>query len=601
MSWLTNLSPGFMGEGLLIYMKLNNSQIAPIQSTSPPPFKAWLVLFVLAGVIRLGAAWPQQQPNYMDASYSYVNALNLTAGRGFVEDFVWNYLGRPGLPPQPSHLYWLPLTSILAWLGMAIGGASYRAAQIPFIILSAALAPLSYQIAYLITGQRRLSWLAGLLAIFSGFYFPYWTAIDNFTPFALTGSLALLTAWLGTERWKMEDGRWKIDGLLSTIHYPLSSIPYPQSLFLFLAGLFTGLAHLARADGPLFLIVIVLFYISRFRAKPPLGTFQSEASPEDVSRSTSHISYLTSHISLLLLGYLLIMAPWFIRNWLAIGTPLPSAGTQSIWLTTYDDLFSYGRELSLRTFLAQGFEPIWQGRWWALLTNLQTVLAVWGMIFLTPLVIVGAWQLRHHLLLQLAGLYALLLFLTMTLVFAFPGARGGLFHSGAALLPFIYTAALIGLDHMVEWVSARRRRWNVAGAKQFFGLGLILLALALSGFIYYGRVLKNNSWNSADALYPAIAAWVTQQNPAAIVMIGNPPAYRYHGGGLSLIVPNEPIETTLQAAHHYHADYLILDHNHPAPLAEIYTQTVTYPGLSLAQTFTDTAGNPIYIFKITQP
>ena len=127
------------------------------------------------------------------------------------------------------------------------------------------------------------------------------------------------------------------------------------------------------------------------------------------------------------------------------------------------------------------------------------------------------------------------------------------------------------------------------------------MAVALSGFIYYGRVLKNNAWNNADALYPAIAAWVAQENPEATVMIGNPPAYRYHGGGLSVIVPNENIETTLQAARRYQADYLILDHNRPAPLAGIYTQAATNPHLALAQTFTDDAGNPIYIFKIIYP
>src|SRR5262245_60455010 len=105
----------------------------------------------------------------MDATYSYVNALNLATGRGFVEDFVWNYLSNPGLPPQPSHLYWMPLTSILASMGLVIGGMSYRAAQIPFVLLSAALAPLSYSIARIVSTRRGVAWLAGLLAIFSGF------------------------------------------------------------------------------------------------------------------------------------------------------------------------------------------------------------------------------------------------------------------------------------------------------------------------------------------------------------------------------------------------------------------------------------------------
>jgi hypothetical protein len=201
----------------------------------------------------------------------------------------------------------------------------------------------------------------------------------------------------------------------------------------------------------------------------------------------------------------------------------------------------------------------------------------------------------------LAGLYALLLFLVMTLIFAFPGARGGLFHSGAALLPFIYAAALVGLDRAVDWVAARRRHWHAPLAKRFFGVGLVVIAIALSSSVYYGRVLRNNAWNNADALYPTIAAWIAQQNPSATVMIGNPPAYRYHGGGLSIIVPNENIETTLQVAGRYHADYLILDHNHPAPLAEVYTATFTHPNLSLIQTFADDNGNPVYIFRATRP
>lgn len=539
--------------------------------------RGMVILFGLAVLVRLLSAWPQRQPNYMDAAYSYVNALNLLAGRGFVEDFVWNYLGQPGLPPQPSHLYWMPLTSILAWLGMVVGGTSYRAAQVPFILLSALLAPFCYQVTYQLSGQRRLAWLAGLLAIFSGFYFPYWTAIDNFTPFAIAGSLSLLMAWRG-----IEDSRLKIDYSLRfmSIPYSLSTIFNPQSLWLFAAGICTGVAHLARADGPLLLITIILLLLYY------------------TLRPTLYVSRLTLP---LLLGYLVVMTPWFIRNWQVLGTPLPSAGSQTIWLANYDELFSYGRELSARTFFAQGWGPILQGRWWALTINLQTVLAVWGMIFLAPLVLVGGWQLRRHPLMQLAGLYALLLFLAMTLVFAFPGARGGLFHSGTALLPFIYAAALVGLDGVVDWIAARRRRWDASLAKQFFGLGLVVMAVALSGFVYYGRVLKNDAWNKADTLYPTIAAWVAQQKPSATVMIGNPPAYRYHGGGLSVIVPDENIETTLQAAHRYHVDYLILDQNHPVPLAEIYTQTITYPGLALVQTFTDGSGNKVYIFKVVQP
>lgn len=545
-----------------------------------------LVLFLLALLVRLLAGLPQQQPNYMDAAYSYVNALNLAAGRGFVEDFVWNYLGQPGPPPQPSHLYWMPLTSILAWLGLALGGPGYRAAQVPFIVISALLAPISYGVARRLPGGRWQGWLAGLLAIFSGFYFPFWTAIDNFTPFAVAGSLALLLAYRGISEWAAKPGRIGESASQRTQSLrPSAGRAGVGGWAILAAGVCVGLAHLARADGPLLLAAIW-----------PVGAAYLRR-PLQVLRFSL----------LLALGYLLPMAPWFWRNWQVTGVFLPAAGSQTAWLPTagdlfssYNHLYSYGRTWSAATFFGQGPGPVLLGRWWALAANLQNVIGAWGMIFVGPLALVGAWCCRRRLLLQLAGLYAGLLFLTMTVVFAFPGALGGLFHSGAALLPFIYAAAAVGLDRAVDWAAARRHGWDRRLAKTFFGVGLLLLAVLLSGFIYYGRVLRNNAWNRADAVYPLVAAWVAQARPGATVMINNPPAYRYHGGGLSVVVPNEDIETTLVAAAEYGVDYLVLDSNHPAPLAAVYTSTFTHPGLSLVKTFGQGPG-AVYVFEIILP
>ncbi|MEW5960054.1 MAG: hypothetical protein AB1801_20215, partial [Chloroflexota bacterium] len=355
----------------------------------------------------------------------------------------------------------------------------------------------------------------------------------------------------------------------------------------------------ARADGLLLLIAILLFLWWCSIILAPLHSML-HVSPitYHAPRSTPYALRLTFF---LILGYLVVMLPWFIRNWQVIGTILPATGSQTIWLIGYDDLFSYGRDLSPQTFLAQGFGPIWRGRWWALTVNLQTVLAVWGMIFLAPLALSGGWYLRRHALVQLSGLYALLLFGVMTLVFAFPGARGGLFHSGAALLPFIYATAVVGLDVAVDWVAARRLHWEAGLAKKVFGASLVVMAVALSGFIYTNRVLKNNAWNSADLLYPTLAEWVSSHDPHAIVMINNPPAYRYHGGGLSVAVPNEDLTVTLQAARRYSVDYLILEPNHPAPLDQVYAQPLAQPGLDLVKVFAAGSGHEVYVFKIIEP
>jgi len=124
--------------------------------------------------------------------------------------------------------------------------ASYRAAQIPFVFVSALLAPLSYWTAHSLTGQRWHGWLAGLLAIFSGFYFPFWTAIDNFAPFAIAGSLALLLAWRGMGGGTKGPQAGATDP--DPTSPPASGQTGPDWLWFLAAGACTGLAHLARAD-----------------------------------------------------------------------------------------------------------------------------------------------------------------------------------------------------------------------------------------------------------------------------------------------------------------------------------------------------------------
>ena len=144
------------------------------------------------------------------------------------------------------------------------------------------------------------------------------------------------------------------------------------------------------------------------------------------------------------------MAPWFARNLRVIGRPLSTAGLQTLWLTDYDDLFSYGKPLTLRAYLDWGWDNILRSKLQALWLNAQTVLFVGWMIALAPLGLLGAWRLRRQAAFRLAGLYGVLLYLTMSLVFTFPGWRGGMLHSTVALLPALYAAAMEGLDLFVD-------------------------------------------------------------------------------------------------------------------------------------------------------
>src|SRR5512140_2598180 len=106
------------------------------------------IIFALALIVRAIAALPQAQPNYMDAAYYTVGGQRLAQGYGFNDPYIWNYLDQPASLPHPSHLYWMPLPSILVAGSAAILGISYRAAQLPFILLSALLPLITCAVAW---------------------------------------------------------------------------------------------------------------------------------------------------------------------------------------------------------------------------------------------------------------------------------------------------------------------------------------------------------------------------------------------------------------------------------------------------------------------
>jgi 4-amino-4-deoxy-L-arabinose transferase-like glycosyltransferase len=478
----------------------------------------------------------------MDAAYYLVGGQRLAQGYGFADPYVWHYLDRPQTLPHPSHLYWMPLPSILVAISQAVFGVNYRAAQILFVFLSAVLPVLAYLIASRISGIRRHAWIAALLTIFSPFYLPYWGVPESFAPFAVFGALALY--------WASAETRWKW----------------------LAAGACAGLAHLSRADGILLLLPVLLVQV---RARDPVG------------RRRIFILHPSSLI-LVISGYLVVMLPWFLRNLSVIGAPLSTAGSQTIWICNYDELFAYGQQFDLSHLLSCGN---------ALATRINGVasgaihwLAEAGMIFLAPLIVIGLRLERRARVLRAAMWYALLLFAAMTLVFTFAGDRGGLFHSTGALLPFFYAAAPIGLDGAIGWVAERRRNWNAATARRVFSVALVAYAVMLSFFIYRGRVIgpdwSDPIWNKSDQAYAAIGQWLRERAELnSIVMVNNPPGFTYQTGRPSIVVPYGDENDLLRAADQFGATWLVLDTNRPEPLAGLYAEPNSERRLIPAATF----------------
>ncbi|MBN1977748.1 MAG: hypothetical protein JW918_10130 [Anaerolineae bacterium] len=484
-----------------------------------------LVLFLLSLVVRLATAAFISRAGYMDPAYYAAGAVNLAEGGGLDEPYIWNYLGEPEEIPQPGFLYWMPLPSLLAAPFAASFPGSFFALQIPFALLSALLPLVGYGVARRAVGSRRSAWAAGLITLFSGFFFPHWTLPETFAPFALFGSLAL---WLaGGNGW--------------------------VSL---LVGLLVGLAHLTRADGVMLLPVVALAPL--FLQKPSIT--------DHSSRITSHVLRLTLHHSLfVVLGYLFAMGPWFIRNSVAVGSPLAPGGAKTLWLTHYDDLYCYGCDLSLQSYLAWGWGNILQAKLSALSVNLQRFLGENCLVFLLPLAVIGFYRLRRKPSFPLSLIYLVLVYLAHSLAFTYPGVRGGFFHASSAVLPFLFAAAMDGLEATVKWVG-QRRRWKIRQATAVFTVAVVAGAVVFG--LYAGRA-KVRAWQGVDRAYERVGDWMEQARigEEAVVMANNAPAFWYYTRHPAVAVPAHTggVEALLAAADRYGVTYVVLDRNWPLP------------------------------------
>lgn len=507
---------------------------------------------LLSFFVALAATIWVRSPGYMDADYYYATAIGLGQGEGFQESFLWNYLDDPATLPHPSHLYWMPLTTMIAALPMALGDANFRMAQIPFVLLCALLPAVTGALACALSSRRDVALQAAYLSALPGFFLPYFVTTDAFAPYAILGGLICL---LLTKAEQAGAGRW------------------------LLIGGMVGAAHLARADGLLLLLPCAWVWLTHSRRRP-LGLLA------------------------LLAGYAAVMSPWWLRNVAAVGSAFASGSARALWLTSYDELFNYpASALSPAHLLASGLSAIARVRLDALLTNLRSLLLVNGLVFLLPLAGIAAWQLRRKPAVACGLAYLAVLLGGMSFVFPFVGARGGFFHSSAFLMPLIWSLAPIGLASCVTWVAGKRG-WNAEQAGRVFAVAALLFAGGLTAGIFYTRVIgpdPNAPRWQADASYArrvgeALARLGADQGVAAV---NNPPALHAISGRPAVVLPNGGIDSLRAVVDRYDVRWIVLDENRPEGLRALYENRELVGWLELAGTVESMSGEA-YLLRVMQ-
>ncbi|MBN1264544.1 MAG: glycosyltransferase family 39 protein [Anaerolineales bacterium] len=515
--------------------------------------RVYCVLF-LAGLLLgiLAAVWIRV-PGYMDASYYYTTSMQLAQGKGFSEPYIWNYLGDPAGIPHPSHLYWMPLASIISSIPLRIGPPEFRTAQVVFVVLAALIPVLTCMIAYSLSGSSKTAKRAGFLALAPGFFLPNLVTTDNFTIYALAGSIAL---WLMAESANRTNaGMWAATGAV------------------------IGVCHLSRTDGLLFLIpAFVLLIRSQYRVRSLLG---------------------------LLLGYLLVMAPWWLRNLSVSGSLLGGASSGMLFMMDYNELFRYPDDpLTVSAWIEAGFMKVAGIRLKAAWSNLMSLIAVNGLIILAPFIVLGGLHARNRKLVKAAVVYLVVLFGVMSFVFPQAGFRGGFFHSSAALLAVGWALASIGFEKMIDW-GIQKRGWQQQRAVVLFGGVIVAVIFFLTGWNYYVKVIGKSGvqpvWQASAELYNEAGCFIRQHEDEGIMAaVKDPPSFYAAAGIPAVVIPDGDLHTLQRVVERYAVRWIVLDNDHPDGLAALYDNPELTDWLQLYAHLLDGNEYDVYIFRVLE-
>jgi hypothetical protein len=520
-----------------------------------------LLLALLLFVAAFGVRWLYAErivfPPPGDPAFFLTTAENVVTGRGLEVDVLWNY--EPGFPgvTHPSHERWMPLPTGLIAVAFAIQRAIsgtmealLQTGQLPGLILGAMLAPLTY-----LVGRRVLPGGSESGRGLSSEKGSRWVALG-------AGLLIAVNATLGFQ--SASAGSSAIFALLAAwaLSYAVRK-PGDQGGY-FAAGLLIALAYLTSANALLLLVAIPLAWFllplpSRLRLEFPdnptaEAVWEYWPKEQGAKEEPQQISG-PRLLNVLDLGvaFILVIALWLVRNYLAFGTPLPSSVLQHAWLSDRVDIFNYWSPPTWQTWLAQDWQSLLDLRGQALLHNGQVLLRgtfAWGLVALP-----GLWLLRREWTFFPALVYGLVLFFGLALVFPVSSMAGTFEYSLGVVMPFLALAATYAIQQAVKPFSHHRKLAITLSA------GMVITLLVTAGILVdRGLPIIADRQQAKQAQFEAAADWLARNaSPGDVVMTPQTYTLNYVSGHPTIALPgNEPPDAAWEAARRYRARYLII-------------------------------------------
>lgn len=412
-------------------------------------------------IIKTVVNAPRTGVNHGDISFYVTVARNLAEGRGFVIDYIWNFWSHPEGIPTPSNLWWMPMASIIGAAGMKVFGTTdYGAAQSAMILFTSLTPLVTYLLARELFG-RPIGLAGAVLATSFHLFLDQPSAPLSHGPFLV---FSTLTLWL----------------ICKSMDRPF--------LLLF-TGMGIALTHLSRTDGLLLVGSLAAAWLIA-RVRPT-----------------------TKHLLLLLLGYALVMSPWWARNLQDFDTIQPGGSSRAVFLRDYEAWYSLPESVTAETYLQDGWSPVIGRKVSVGRNNLGSLATgmtsganqrkrVWDHPFIVGLMILSWIGLLSCSRRRFGFLWAhaALLWIFYSLVFTAVGTES--FRTGMySLYPFLLACSAKGLQTVTGFLTRRPSASSAAMPGPLFWACLLLLSIGQFSYAKSSLVIKSEGIDRLNLTY----------------------------------------------------------------------------------------------------
>lgn len=458
-------------------------------------------------------------PGINDPNHYYNLALRLLNGHGFTMDYLWHYYFAPPALEHPFD-FWQPLTGIFAASGMWLFGEGVAQSIIPFIIMGGLLPIVSYFAAKELDCSETASLFVAASAALLPELLINSLRTDTLIPNALFIGVMMLCLVKG-----LRNGRW---------------------WYFVLSGVFAGLAYLTRGDNLLLIPMLIVSLIAY--ALWGRKTFIDKK------------SWLL--VFLIPLTALLVISPWIMRNYQALGQWSSTPDIRILmYFTDFRDHYHYDREFSLETLLEQqSVQQLINKRIFEGVAAIRMMLATLDVVL--PLAVAGGallvllrWDNKVMLglippVVLLGGMYFSYVVLTPL------SNQGGSFKkSYLTLVPLLLPLAGYALDKVIE------------NDKLKIGTAIVAILIMLQSsvlFVVNDVRFTNNYVGFLEQIDTTLQTLPDTNGDDNIIIMTQDPFALSYIGYQSVQIPMESREKILEVAARYNVDYILFPPARPS-------------------------------------